>query len=79
MDTNRRKFLKIILVGSGTLAVGKVLSPALLKFFDGSSTKTDLLPKTKTSFGEFQVVENEKILSVYDDSGEEIFQIDKRA
>lgn len=77
MDTNRRKFLKIILIGSGTFLVGKVLGPMFLRFLDSPPAKTDSLPKTKTSFENFQVVENEKKLSIFDNLGEEIFQIDR--
>ena len=77
MDKNRRNFLKIILVGSGTLLAGKVLGPLSSKFLDGSFNKTD--SSTKNDFRDFQIVENEKILSVYDNSGEEIFQIDNEA
>lgn len=77
MDKNRRKFLKILLVGSGTLLVGKIFNPFFSKFSDNSFAKTDSSSKTKTSLGDFEVVENEKKLSIYDDSGEEIFQIDK--
>lgn len=77
MDKNRRKFLKILLIGSGTLLVGKIFNPFFSKFSNDSFTKTDSSSETKTSLGDFEVVENEKKLSIYDDSGEEIFQIDK--
>lgn len=75
MDKGRRKFLKIILIGGGTLIVGKILGPLFSRFLDNSSTKTDSF--TKTNFRDFRVVENKKILSVYDSSGEEVLQIDK--
>lgn len=71
MDINRRKFLKIMLIGSGTLLLGRVLSPLFSKFFDDFFAKS--------SPGPFQVVENNKKLSIYDNSGEEIFQIDNGA
>jgi hypothetical protein len=77
VDKNRRKFLKIMLIGSGAFIAGKVFGPLFSKFLDSPFTKTDSLSKSKTGFGNFQIVENEKILSVYDNSGEEIFQIDK--
>ena len=69
MDESRRKFLKIILIGSGTLVVGKIFDPLFSKFLDNSSTKSE--PQA------FKVVENKKILSIYDTSGEEVLQIDK--
>lgn len=78
VDNNRRRFLKIILIGSGTLVVGKVLGPFLPRFFNVSSTEASS-PLTKTDSSAFRVVENKKVLSIYDNSGEEIFQIDKGA
>lgn len=69
VDENRRKFLKIIFVGSGVLLMERVLGP-LFSRFSGNS---------KTSFKNFRVTENNKRLSIYDSSGEEIFQIDKGA
>lgn len=77
MDKNRRKFLKIILVGGGALIVGKVLDPIFSKSMNNPLTKAD--PPAQTSRSEFKIVENKKILSVYDRHGEEIFQIDKEA
>jgi hypothetical protein len=71
MDKDRRKFLKIILIGSGTLLAGKVLGPLFSSLLDDSSTKNDSTA--------FKVSEDEKNLSIYDSSGEEIFQIDKEA
>lgn len=79
MDKNRRKFLKIIFIGSGALLMEKVLGPLFSTFLGNSFAKTDSLNKTKTSFKDFQVVENKKNLSVYDSSGEEVLQIDKGA
>lgn len=77
MNENRRKFLKIIFIGSGVLLAEKVLGPMFSKFLDGSSAKTD--SSNKTSFKDFQVVEDKKGLSVYDSTGEEILQIDNKA
>jgi hypothetical protein len=83
MDTERRNFLKIILIGSGTLLAGKVMGPLfsgrLQNTFDqdASSEKNNLLAEKSSS--SFKIVENEKMLSIYDISGEEIFQIDKGA
>lgn len=75
MNKNRRKFLKIIFIGSGALLMEKVLGPLFSRFVDDSSAKTDSF--TKTNSGDFRIIENKKILSVYDSSGEEVLQIDK--
>lgn len=71
MDKNRRKFIKILLIGSASFMAGKVLGPLISKFSDNSSAKSNSTA--------FKVVENNKSFSVYDGSGEEIFQIDKGA
>ncbi|MCK9351238.1 MAG: hypothetical protein M0P76_00465 [Candidatus Pacebacteria bacterium] len=82
MDKERRNFLKIILIGSGTLLAGKVLGPLFSRRLDSSFTRTDpsdninSLAKSSSSF---KIVENDKVLSIYDNAGEEIFQIDKGA
>jgi len=75
MNKSRRKFLKIILIGSGALWAEKVLGPLFLRFSGNSSTKTDSLKKT--SFRDFKVIEDKKGLSFYDSSGKEVLQIDK--
>ena len=76
MNENRRKFLKIMFIGSGALLAEKVLSP-LFSFLDAPSAKAD--SANKNNFKDFRVVEGQKGLSVYDNSGEEILQIDKGA
>jgi len=68
VDNNRRQFLKILLVGGSTLVVGKVLGP----LFSGSVT---VMPKKNLS--PFHVSDTTGSFSVYDDTGEEILQIDK--
>lgn len=70
MDIDRRNFLKIILIGSGALLVEKVLGPLFSEFSDNSSTKNNSTT--------FQVIEDKKSLSIYDSSGEEVLQIDKK-
>ncbi len=77
MDENRRKFLKIILIGSGAFLMEKVLTPLFSMFLNDSSAKTGSL--NKTGFRDFKIVENKEKLSIYDSSGEEIFQIDNEA
>jgi len=39
MDENRRKFLKIIFIGSGALLMEKVLGPLFSRFLDSSYFK----------------------------------------
>lgn len=75
IDKNRRKFLAVMLIGSGTFLIEKVLSPLFSKFLNNPPAKIG--SPNKTGLGEFQVVEDKKKLSVLDDSGEEVFQIDR--
>lgn len=76
-DKNRRKFITVMLIGGGAFLVEKVLTPLFSRFLSDSSAKTNL--PNKTGFESFKVVENKKCLSVYDNSGEEILQIDREA
>ncbi|MDO8571498.1 MAG: hypothetical protein Q7R79_02370 [bacterium] len=69
MDNNRRQFLRIILIGSGTLIAGKVLGPLL--------SKSSGIALAKNNSSEFNVTEDNQFLSIYDASGEEVLQIDK--
>jgi len=78
MNEGRRTFLKVIFIGSGAFLANKILAP-LFSFFEDSSAKTETYPPNKTSFKNFQIIEDKKRLSIYDNSGEEIFQIDKEA
>lgn len=66
----------------------RVSSSLLSRFFNNSSVKTGLrrvgfnnLPAKpnlkETSLGSFRVAESDERLSIYDSTGEEIFQIDK--
>jgi hypothetical protein len=70
MDKNRRNFLKIMLIGGGTVVLGKVLGPVLSKLVDGASGETN--------FRNFKMAENRKGLTVYDKKGEEIFIMDNQ-
>lgn len=81
MNENRRKFLKTIFIGGGVLLAEKVLTPLFSFFLNDSSTndKAKTSSLNKTSFKNFQITENKENLSIYDSSGEEIFQIDKSA
>lgn len=85
VNQNRRKFLKIILFGSGVLLTERVLGPLYSRFFSDSSDKnptrtnslkTNSFNKINTDSGNFSVVRNKDGLSIYDATGEEIFQID---
>ncbi len=71
MDKDRREFLKVILIGGGVFLIGKVFDPLFSKFSTYLSAKNSSSP--------FQVIEDRKRLSIYDHSGEEIFQIDKES
>jgi hypothetical protein len=76
MDENRRKFLKVALIGSGAILMEKILTPLFSGFLNNSSAKTGSLDKT--GFKSFQIVEDKEKLSIRDSSGEEIFQIDNK-
>lgn len=67
----------MILIGGSSIVVGKIFGPLILKFLDApnSLSKVDFQEK---SLG-FSVTDNEKVLLIQDNSGEEIFQIDKDA
>ena len=69
IDKNRRNFIKILLVGGGALFLGKFLGPVFSRLVNG--------PSTETNFESFRAVESKKTLTIYDKSGEEVFQIDK--
>lgn len=69
MNNNRRKFLKLVLIGGTSLVVGKIFGPFISKFLDGS-------PNVDHSSA-FRIAEDKQSLFVYDDSGEEVLQIDK--
>jgi hypothetical protein len=69
VDKNRRKFLKIVFIGSGVFLVEKIFGPLSSIFLNGS----------KSGLRSFHIVENSERLSIYDKNGEEIFQIDKGA
>ncbi|MCX6751586.1 MAG: hypothetical protein NT161_02350 [Candidatus Nomurabacteria bacterium] len=71
IDKNRRNFLKILLFGGGAIVLGKVLGPTISKLIDG--------PSTETNFQNFKTVENKKGLTIFDKTGEEIFEIDNGA
>jgi hypothetical protein len=72
-----------MLIGSGTLLAGRILGPLFSLRQDntiakiGEPNKIDSFAKKSSS--SFKIVENEKMLSIYDNNGEEIFQIDKGA
>ena len=87
VDHNRRKFLTVMLVGSGGLLTAKVLGPLYSWFFSDSSAenparagslKTDSLNEIDIDSGSFRIVRNNEGLSIYNATGEEIFQIDNK-
>lgn len=71
MDKNRRTLLKLALIGGGLFIVGKVLSPILSKFSTESEEKAE-----GGSVQNFTMVKNDKNISVLDEKGEQIFEID---
>ncbi|MGD0977362.1 MAG: hypothetical protein ABR875_03670 [Minisyncoccia bacterium] len=78
MDKNRRKFLKILLIGSGTFLVVRIFGPLFSKFLNTSLAKNEPLQHIgDNNSTAFRVVNGQKSFSVYDESGEEILQIDK--
>lgn len=83
MNEERRQFLKIILIGSASLIAGKVLGPVLSGLlgdqFVGPKPERQKKNLTTTVASAFKIVENQKMLTVFDSQGEEIFQIDKSA
>ncbi len=68
MDKSRRNFLKVMFLGGGTLIAGKILSP-LIGLLDG--------PSEKKGSEAFRAAEDDASMSIYDDSGAEVLQIDK--
>jgi len=78
VDKNRRKFLKIIFIGSGALIMEKILGPFFSTSF-GQRVEAPLVDKPKKRRQTaFNIVDNNEVFSVYDESGEQIFEIDKR-
>ncbi len=112
MNQNRRKFLKIVLIGSASFVVAKILGPVVSTLAEhtpqaagplalekrASSRKLQVVsddgtlpsleaiaamppavesePAQEIS-GKFKVFEDKNFFSVFDESGEEVFQIDK--
>lgn len=77
MNRERRKFLKMLLIGSGAFLVGKVFGPLSSRFLDHPVSNGKDMPKPESKA--FRIVEDKKVLSIFDETGEEIFQIDKSA
>lgn len=70
-----------MLIGSGTLVVGKVLGTLSSKLLDDPFvSKTDGIgTKTKINSTTFKIVENQDTLSFYDESGTKVLEIDNEA
>ena len=73
MDKERRKFIKVLLIGGTSFIVGKTLGPLFSRFFEATPANS------KNESTAFNIIQNNKKLSIFDDSGEEIFQIDNSA
>lgn len=81
MDANRRNFLKVMLLGSGVLMAEKFFGPLFPGFFVDSAARTGSEKKqlaVSASHNAFRIVEDGGTVSVYDDLGEEILQIDNK-
>ncbi len=68
MNKNRRKFLKLVLIGSTAFVAGKVFGPFITKFSSTSQAKAS---------SAFRVDEDDQSFLIYDDTGAEVLQIDK--
>jgi hypothetical protein len=77
VNESRRKFLKIIFVGSGAVLMERIFGPLYSKFFSDTSAKGDSSAKAVPD--NFKVAKNGDGLAIYDSAGEEIFQIDNEA
>lgn len=76
IDKNRRNFIKISLIGGGTLLVGKLLGPKVLDLFSSKSGVD--IEDLRNNLNDFNINENKKELIISDKkSGEEILIIDK--
>jgi hypothetical protein len=72
VDQDRRNFLKLALIGSGALILGKILSP-LLGIFGDSDGKNDIEHES------FVIDRKKSGFLIKDHSGEEIFELDNSA
>lgn len=80
MDKQRRKFLKTVLAVGAFFVVQKIVPPL---FLQESAPARPVRPprrkKTNETGDGITVIDGKKIVSVRDESGEEIFQIDNEA
>lgn len=87
-NPERRKFLKILLVGTGAFFLGKFFDP-FFRFLGIFKSREVLIktpgpegnlevskPKAEGEFGNWKVTEKEDVLTVQDQSGEEILILD---
>lgn len=70
--SQRRSFLKYMLLGGGVLMIGKLFGPSL-NLFAGAEEKSPL------AFKNFHIIEKGKDLQFFDKGGNEIFTLDKTA
>ena len=68
VNKKRRNFLKVLLLGGGTLVAGRVLGPKILDFLYG--------PPVVKDFKQFNVTETREKFVISTKSGEEIFVMD---
>ena len=67
VDKKRRKFLKILAIGGGTLVVGKIYGGSVMDFFTPSKTE---------GFKNFNVTEKGDQFTVSSKNGQEVFVMD---
>lgn len=70
--SQRRSFLKYMLLGSGVLMIGKLFGPSL-SLFAATGEKSPI------AFKNFHIIEKGKDLQFFDKGGNEIFTLDKTA
>lgn len=72
MNTNRRKFLKLLVLGGGFALISKIFGDDVVNFFD--NRKEDAV--NAKNFDNFDIIENNNGLKIYSKNGEELFVID---
>lgn len=68
-----------MLIGSASLMVGKVFGPLFSKLINNFNSDTNSSGLGKIDPPKFKLMENDGTMSILDNSGEEIFQIDNKA
>lgn len=72
MNQNRRRFLKLLVIGGSFGLITKFFGSDLLNLFQGRKEDT----VDQKNFDKFNIIENDNGLKVYSKNGEELFVID---